>query len=91
MQNLNRYVSITAVASEITHLFCCGLPMLFSILSFFSSLGLMASMPTPLEYIHEALHGFEIPLITISATLIIAGWALYFVSKRINCLKAHEI
>lgn len=85
MQNLNRYISITTAASEITHLFCCGLPMVFSLLSFFSSIGLLASMPSSLEFLHEAMHDYEIPMIMVAATLISFGWILHFIAKRIDC------
>lgn len=90
MQNLNRYISITTVASEVTHLFCCGLPMVFSILSFFTSIGMLASMPASLDYLHETLHPYEVPMIIISAFLISMGWILHLISQRIDCRKTGD-
>jgi hypothetical protein len=85
MQKLNRFISITSVASEITHLFCCGLPMVFSLLSLLSSLGLLASTPGPLESIHHAMHDYEIPMIIFAACLISFAWGLHYISNRIDC------
>ncbi len=87
MQNFNRYVPFISVASEITHLFCCGLPMIFSLLSLLTSLGLMASMPASLDYLHEAMHNYEIPVIIFSGILILFGWVLHSIAQKMDCRK----
>jgi len=90
MQNLSRYVSLTTVASEITHLFCCGLPMIFSLISLLTSVGLVASMPNSINILHEAMHPYEVPLIITSAIIMLIGWIIHFVAERINCQKTGE-
>ena len=87
MQSLNRFITVTSVASEVTHMFCCGIPMIFSVLSFLTSAGLMASMPSSLEHIHHVMHDYEIPMIAISALLITTGWVFHYISKAIDCRK----
>lgn len=90
MQNLNRYVPFVSVASEITHLFCCGLPMIFSLLSLLTSLGFMVSMPASMDYLHHAMHDYEIPIMVLSAILISLGWVLHIIAQKIDCRKQGE-
>jgi hypothetical protein len=75
----------TILASETSHVFCCVLPTLFSILSLLANLGVVATMPGWLENVHGALHHWEVPLIAMSGLVVILGWALYLHSRRVDC------
>ena len=71
--------------SETSHVFCCVLPTLFSIASILAGLGVMATVPGWLDGFHSAMHGYEVPMITLSAAVVALGWGLHFYSKRIDC------
>ena len=71
--------------SECSHLFCCLLPSLFSILSLLSSIGLIVSVPPSLEFIHELIHNWEVPIIIGSAVILLFAWALLYISFKMDC------
>lgn len=71
--------------SETSHVFCCVLPTLFSLLSMLAGVGLMATVPGWLVSFHEVMHGWEVPMIIVSAVVVALGWGLYFYSKKIDC------
>ena len=85
MQRFQSFIYWVCVTSEISHFFCCGLPVLFSILSLLSGLGLVAAMPAGVYAIHEAMHGFEVPMIITSGFIIVLGWALHYIAYRLDC------
>jgi len=90
IQNTINWMSLTA---QLSHFFCCGIPILVSLFSLAANIGLLASMPIGLEMAHDVMHDYEVPLIIMSATILFAGWGLHFVADRIDCLKtgcAHE-
>ncbi len=73
------------IASETSHVFCCVLPTLFSLASLASGLGLVAAMPSGLEFLHDALHGWEMPMILASGTIVLLGWVAHFLAVRLDC------
>jgi hypothetical protein len=73
------------VTSEISHIFCCGLPMVFSVMSLLSGLGFITFMPSGLYFLHEAMHAYEIPMIIMSAVILMMGWTLHYVAYRLDC------
>jgi cytochrome b subunit of formate dehydrogenase len=85
MQKLQSFIYWACVTSEISHVFCCGLPMVFSVLSLLSGVGLITVMPAGLVTIHEALHAYEIPMIATSGVIILLGWALHYIAYRMDC------
>ncbi len=85
MQRIQNFIYWACVTSEISHVFCCGLPMVFSLLSLMSGVGLVATMPSGLAFLHEKLHGYEIPMIVTSGAIIIMGWVLNYIAYRIDC------
>lgn len=85
MKKLQNTISITILASEASHVFCCVLPSLFSILSLLSGLGIVGAMPLWIEALHHMLHGYEVPMIFASAFLLALGWGLHVYSEKIDC------
>ena len=73
------------IASETTHVFCCGLPTLFSVLSLLAGLGVMTAIPTPLVFLHEILHEYERPMIIFAGCILAVGWILDMISARLDC------
>lgn len=75
----------TIIATEISHVFCCVLPTLFSAMSVLAGLGIVASMPGWLEGLHDALHDWELVMIALSASVVAIGWGLHFYSLKNDC------
>ena len=85
MQRLQSIIYWVCVTSEISHFFCCGLPIVVSIMSLLSGLGLSAAMPFGLESLHHVTHDYEIPMIMASGFLLFLGWGLQYIAYRIDC------
>lgn len=77
--------SWVVVLSEVSHVFCCVLPSLLSVLTIFVGMGIIGVMPVWMESTHHVMHDWEIPLIGMSAFILVLGWGLHFISKRIGC------
>ena len=93
MQRIQHLVNWASVLTQLSHIFCCGLPVLFSVLSLLSGLGVMASMPSGLVSLHEMTHDYEMHLIIMAGVIVLFGWALHYIAWRIDCMKtgcAHE-
>ncbi len=87
MERINTHLGWAVVLSQLTHIFCCGLPALFSVMSLLSGVGLIGIMPSSLNIIHEALHAYEIPVLIMSGILLAIGWVLYAYSRKLDCTK----
>ncbi len=85
MQKLQKGIYAAIVASEASHVFCCVLPTVFSALSVLAGLGMISAMPGWMVEIHELLHGWEVPMIIVSAIVLMLGWSLHWYSKKIDC------
>jgi hypothetical protein len=87
---LGRFV----ILSEITHVFCCVLPMLAVISSLAAGVGASSFIPASVLSFHDMMHDYEIPLITFSFVLLSLAWGLQIYSLRVDCRKdalcAHE-
>ena len=77
--------SWVVVLSEVSHVFCCVLPSIFSVLTIFVGMGVIGVMPVWMESTHHVMHDWEIPLIGMSVFILVLGWGLHFISKRIDC------
>ena len=85
MNRIQGTINWLSVTSEISHFFCCGIPIVFSLISLLANAGILAAMPVGLEAVHDVMHHYEIPLIIMSAVIITSGWVLHYVAKRIDC------
>ncbi len=85
MQRLQTLTKWMALTSEISHFFCCGIPIVFSLLSLLASAGIIVTLPTEINTLHDAMHGYEIPMITTSALILAFGWALHFYAMKLDC------
>ncbi len=77
--------SWVVVLSELSHVFCCALPSVFSVINILVGVGLVGAMPIWMEEFHHLMHGWELPLILMSGSVLVVGWTLHFVSKSIDC------
>lgn len=80
----------TVILSETGHLFCCALPALLGILSFFSAFGIIGLMPNMVLDAHDFMHRWELPVIILSASLLGFGWWLYKNSLKLDCSTEHS-
>ncbi len=74
------------LASELSHVFCCVIPTLVTVLSVFANLGLFVVSPHgPLMNIHNAMHAYEIPIIVFSGVMVALGWATHIWGNKVDC------
>jgi len=85
MHRFQAVTNWTAAVTQLGHLFCCGLPALFSILSLLSSFGIMISMPSNLHHLHHMMHGYELLLIVFAGSITAIGWSLHYISWKMDC------
>ena len=71
--------------SEASHIFCCVLPTIFSVISVLVGLGIVATMPGWLAGFHDLMHGWEMPMIMLSAGVVALGWGVHFYSLKYDC------
>ena len=85
MQKLQKIINVTALVSEASHIFCCLLPTIFTILSLLVGLGVIGAIPSELNFLHDVIHDWEIPIIITSGVIILFGWALHYYAKKMDC------
>lgn len=85
MSNLHRHLSLAVLLSEFSHVFCCILPTLFTVLSFAANLGLISTLPGFLLDIHEHLHEYELQIIIGSGAILALGWLAHLHSRKVDC------
>lgn len=86
---MHRNIGIAIILAESTHVFCCVLPTLVTILSVMASAGTIIPIPFFLLDIHEFLHAYEMPVIAFSGAVLALGWGLYLTSLITSCEKPH--
>ncbi len=85
MKKLSSFLSSTVILSQLMHIFCCGLPFLFSVVSLFSLLGVSIALPTAFSGLHDVLHEWEVPVLMFSGVVVALGWVLHMISTALNC------
>lgn len=85
MHKYQKSIFWAIIVSETSHVFCCVLPTVFSILSLLSGFGLIVAMPGWMESLHSVMHRWETTMIGASALVIGLGWGLYFYSRGAEC------
>lgn len=85
MERMQKSIFWAIIVTETSHLFCCVLPTLFSLLSFLAGVGLITAMPAGLAELHHFIHRWEIPLIIFSGVTIALGWAIDMMGQRVDC------
>lgn len=85
MQKIKKTILMSVIASESIHVFCCFLPTIFSVFSLLAGFGMIATMPHFMETAHHLIHGYEIPMMILSAFVLIFGWILYAYAQKMDC------
>jgi len=84
-QRLATFMSWAVIASEFSHVFCCVLPTLFSILSILAGLGMISVVPGFIMDLHEHIHAYEVPIITTSGIITVLAWVVYLNAGAVDC------
>lgn len=77
MQKLQKKIYWAVILSESSHIFCCVLPTVFSLLAILTNLG-MFIMPASFVVFHEFMHEWELPIVVTSGVVLALGWALHW-------------
>ncbi len=85
MERLKSGIFWAVLVSETSHVFCCVLPTVVSLISLMAGAGMLSALPGPVLAIHDALHAYEIPMICGSALILLAGWVMHYISLRLDC------
>lgn len=73
------------IASESSHVFCCVLPTVFSVLSLLVGAGLIGVLPTFIVDFHHVIHTYELPIILVSMIILGLGWVMDYWAHKIDC------
>ncbi|MGH1403311.1 MAG: hypothetical protein ACRBDL_03640 [Alphaproteobacteria bacterium] len=85
MKRIQNAFSWVVVASEVSHVFCCVLPSVFTVISVLIGMGMIGVMPLWIETIHHTMHEWELPIIITSGVVLILGWAIHVISQKLDC------
>lgn len=85
MEKIRKTLNVAIVLSELSHVFCCVLPTLFSLLTLLAGLGVLAAVPVMMVEVHEVIHKYELWVIGFSAAMIGFGWLLHWQSLKVDC------
>lgn len=85
MERRKKAIMWAVIMSESTHIFCCVLPTVFSILSLLAGAGMISAMPGFMVDFHEVMHGYEVPMIVVSGLILAFGWGFHWYSEKIDC------
>ncbi len=77
------------IVSETSHVFCCVLPTIFSVLSLLSGFGVIAALPAEWTWFHSVMHHYEVPMIVFSAVVLGIGWWLFEVAEKAEAKAEH--
>jgi hypothetical protein len=83
--NAHKALLWTGLLAGGSHIFCCVLPGIFSVLALLSGFGIIITLPGWLEHLHGSMHAWEVPIITFSGVIVVIGWVAYFYSKNNDC------
>ena len=86
---LHRHIGWAVILTEVSHVFCCVLPTIVTLISVLASMGVAIQVPVLMLDLHDFLHHYEVGIIMLSGVMLAVGWALYMFSRRIECMKSH--
>ena len=81
MTRIQSAAGAVSLLAELSHIFCCGLPIFVAVMSAGSQIGLGGGFIA----FHGLIHNYEVMILIGSGLLLALGLALHYVSYRINC------
>lgn len=85
MQKLQKHLNVAIILAETSHIFCCVLPTVVSVMSLLVGVGLIGALPVSMLVVHDFLHVWELPIIIASGILIALGWCVLIQSRKVDC------
>ena len=85
MSKKKKVLFIGIIMTEISHVFCCVLPLLFSAVGLLAGLGLVIILPDWLNGMHDVMHGYEMAVIIAAGVMVALGWAVHLYSFKNDC------
>jgi len=83
--DLHKHFGWAVLASEFSHVFCCVLPTVVTVLGALSNIGLMGSAPLFIEELHDLIHAYEVPIIVFSGVMVGLGWIVHKATGDYDC------
>jgi len=84
-QKIQKSLIWAVILSESSHLFCCVLPTIVSLMGLLAGLGMVATLPAGVLELHEFLHAWEVPMIAMSGVILALGWLAIRYSDKVDC------
>lgn len=84
-RNISKHFGWAILLSELSHVFCCVLPTIVTLLGVLSNIGLIGAAPVFLTGLHETIHSYEIPIIVFSGVMVVMGWVFHLASRSVDC------
>ena len=84
-QKIQKSLMWAVILSETSHLFCCVLPTVVSLMGLLAGLGMVATLPAGVLELHDFLHEWEIPIIASSGVILALGWLAVRHSEKMDC------
>ncbi|MFZ2619787.1 MAG: hypothetical protein WAX89_02845 [Alphaproteobacteria bacterium] len=81
---MQRLTTAAVILAELSHVFCCGIPILAAALSMWTQLGMGAGFLA----FHDAMHAYEVPVLIFSGCMIALSALLQFASHKVHCQTA---
>ena len=86
MQRFHKHLGWAVLASELSHVFCCVIPTIVTILSAFANIGLFVVSPDGfLMIIHNQIHMYEAAIIVFSGAMVALGWVALLLTRKVDC------
>lgn len=85
MTFFQRHLGWAVLASELSHVFCCVLPTLVTVLGALANIGLVTFAPHIIMDVHRFLHEYELSIIGFSAFMVAIGWIIHLASTKVDC------
>lgn len=85
MTFFRRHIGWAVVVSELSHVFCCVLPTVITVLGALANIGLVSVAPHFVSEIHDTIHMHEASIIIFSAAMVLLGWGVHLSSIKVDC------
>lgn len=84
-EKLQKPMMWAVILSEASHLFCCVLPTIVSLVGLLAGLGVVVALPVGFLELHDFLHKWELPMIAGSGVILALGWLAMRYGDKVDC------
>ena len=83
MSYISKWAGHLSILSALSHVLCCGLPLLASSVSMGAVLGGAFGVAS----LHEHLHHYEVHMLIFSASMLALSAISLLIARRMNCIE----